>query len=167
MVQICTLASKNGCASYFGMENPYSAPQSSSFTPPNHLGSSGVSPQVVDILRRTKAWVRFIAVIGFIVTAIAGIGSFRILSMLPSGGGAVSLGMFCGALLIILIYFFFAYKLNAYASRINDLLANPQEMTLVAALEAQRGFWKYFGILVLVTICFYVLSALIVPALLR
>lgn len=149
---------------FLGMDNPYSAPQSPSFTPQNSFGSSGVSPQVVDILRRTKGWVRFVAIIAFILTAIMLIASIGLLSSYSYLGGA-SVGMFIGGLLFTLIYFFFGYKLNAYASRINDLLVNPQEMTLVAALEAQRGFWKYTAILIIVVLVFYTFLFLSVSAL--
>jgi len=58
------------------------------------------------------------------------------------------------------VNFFLALKLNRYASRIAQMLLMPSEINLVAALEAQRGFWKLAGIVAIFLISIYVLVIL-------
>ena len=64
-----------------------------------------------------------------------------------------------GILYIILagLYFYPAFKLNQYASRIGQLLISKNEQDLVAALDAQRSFWFFIGIMALITIVGYIL----------
>jgi hypothetical protein len=55
------------------------------------------------------------------------------------------------------LYFLPALLLFRYASRINDLWTNRSVRALEDALEAQKSFWKFVGILMLVVIVLYLL----------
>ena len=137
------------------MENPYSPP---SLDPtPVSLTSDQVSPGVIEVLRMTKGWARFLAVLGFIacgfiVIAAIGIGL--------AGGSAFS-GPRAGVLAAVylalaVIYLIPTIKLNRYASSIADLVNTRTELNLVAALDAQRSFWKTCGIFAIITIVIYI-----------
>ncbi|MEJ6645521.1 MAG: DUF5362 family protein [Akkermansiaceae bacterium] len=62
------------------------------------------------------------------------------------------------------LYFYAAFKLNQYASKIRVFLSQASQANLAEALEAPRGFWKYVGICGLIVIVFYVLMAIFVAA---
>ena len=117
-----------------------------------------MSSDVIRVLGATKSWVRFIAILGFLVTALILISAIVMFVMTRSASGFSLLapGVLGGIYLVMgVIYFVAAFKLNQYASRINDMLHQPSQVNLVAALDAQRGFWKYLGILAILVIAFY------------
>ena len=117
---------------------------------------------VIDQLARTKGWTRFVSVmlwiavgfmtLGGIIMFIIGIacGSMGV-SMGALAGGA-GMGVLMGGLylLVAALYAYPAMKLGNYSSRITDLLQDPTESNLVAALNEQRRFWKYVGIAIIV-----------------
>ena len=76
-----------------------------------------------------------------------------------SGTTAAALGVFY--VLMGLLYFFPALHLYRYASRIGDYLGGGQDVQLELALDAQRSFWKFVGI---VTLAGLVLMALTIVA---
>lgn len=125
---------------------------------------------VADILRRTQPWVRLIAIMLFISVA------FMVLCGLAVG----TMGLFSGepgmaALMFVyplvgLVYLFPGIYLTRYASHIGGYLSNPQGVQLELALDAQRAFWKFVGVLTIVMIGLTLLgiaAAIAVPALLR
>lgn len=124
------------------------------------MASNGqVTSEVIRALSATKGWVRFLAILGFIMTAFMVIGSLGIIVTMGGsymGGLGVIMGL--AYLVLAILNFFAAFKLNQYASRISEMLVVPSEIKLVAALEAQRGFWKYVGIMAIVVIVIYVLA---------
>jgi hypothetical protein len=125
---------------------------------------------VADILRRTQPWVRLMAVMLFISVGI----------MVLSGLTAGAFGLFSGepgmaALMIVypllgLLYLVPGIHLTRYASHIGGYLGNPQNAQLELALEAQRAFWKFVGILTIVALVLSLLgitAAILVPAFIR
>jgi len=125
---------------------------------------------VADVLRRTQPWVRLMAIMLFISVAI----------MVLSGLAVGTFGLFSGeagmaALMFIyplcgLLYLFPGIYLTRYASHIGGYLGNPQPAQLELALDAQRAFWKYVGILTIVALVLSLLgitAAIMIPAFLR
>jgi Family of unknown function (DUF5362) len=125
---------------------------------------------VADILRRTQPWVRLMAIVLFISVAI----------MVLSGLAAGAFGLFSGepgmaALMFVyplggLLYLFPGIYLTRYASHIGGYLSNPQTAQLELALDAQRAFWKFVGVLAIITLVLSLLgitAAILVPAFLR
>ena len=61
-----------------------------------------------------------------------------------------------------LLYFFPALHLARYASRIGSLISSSRTEDLENALDAQKSFWRFSGILTLVVIVLYLLTILVV-----
>ncbi len=117
-----------------------------------------VTSEVIRTFEGTKGWVRFLAIVGFIFTVLMLIGSLGIMTTagrVSFGGLGIVMGLIY--LLLGVLNFLAAYKLNRYATRISELLLMPNELKLVAALDAQRGFWKYTGIMAICVVAFYLL----------
>jgi Family of unknown function (DUF5362) len=125
---------------------------------------------VADILRRTQPWVRLMAILLFISVGI----------MVLSGLAVGALGLYSGeagmaALMVIypligLVYLFPGIYLTRYASHIGGYLGNPQPAQLELALEAQRAFWKFVGILAMIALVLSLLGiggAILIPTFLR
>ena len=122
-----------------------------------------LSGAVIEQLRRTKGWSRFLGIVGFIscgfivlaAIAIAFKGSVMGSAMGESKGFGVLMSVFY--LVIAASYFYPSLKLSQYASRIGKLVQQPTEENLVSALDAQRVFWKFVGIFMMVTLIIYAL----------
>ena len=137
------------------MDRPYVPHTSSS----GAVGISGrVTPQIIDIMLRTKGWVRFIAVMLFINFGITIINLIVTMNA-PSrfGGDAERNGQFIGIGVALLLYLYPAVKLNSYASRIGALLQSARTGDLEAALNERRGFWRFVGIVTIVLVSIFVL----------
>ena len=114
---------------------------------------SGFAPQRIEAqLRRTQPWVRLLAILGFVSAG------FMILGGLLAGAvGAAAGSMETMVLLFIyplfgVLYIYPSLCLLRYANSIRTYLSAPLGEHLEAALDAQRAFWKFAGILTLVSI---------------
>ena len=110
----------------------------------------GVSSLVIEKLAGTQVWVRFFSVLGFIIFGLIMLVAVAALFL-------GSMGVLISFIYIVMgtLYFFPTLKLSQYASRIARLRATRSEHDLVAALEAQRSFWAFVGIVTLVVLCLY------------
>jgi hypothetical protein len=151
--------------------NPYSPPSAdivarvdTAMAGEGHM----VSTTVVELLRRTKTWVRVVGVVmwlgvGLMVLAALGMGVVSLTMGAAGGADAAapfgSSGMMLGLTLMYLVlagvYVMPATKLWNYGSRIDDLLHSRSNADLEAALDAQRGFWTFVGVAFLVMIALY------------
>jgi hypothetical protein len=104
------------------------------------------------------------------------IGGLHILIVIGGGGAMIATGNADGAgllavgPLIALFFIFPSLYLVRYANRIRDFVTHGQQSQLEAALEAQRSFWKFIGIVTLVYLVLIGLALLIlmvVPLLVR
>jgi len=140
------------------MDNPYQTPETLNVAA-SAPTERPVSPEVIRAMGGTKGWVRFLGVLGFVTTALMVVAAIGILFLSQkSGMGGLFVGMGLGYLFFAALNFYAAFKLNQYASKIGALLMRPFEVNLVEALEAQRGFWKYVGVMAIVVIAFYLLA---------
>lgn len=147
--------------------NPYSSPQSNLFGGTSASGGDGVTQGVILQLQKTRPWVRFIAVLMFIISALmllAGVlmgafgatGGFK-----PAGGGSAAfnagfgVGMAALYAFIAVLYMYPALKLWKYADRIRDLVNSRQGIDLEKALNEQRAFWKFVGVMIIVLLVLY------------
>lgn len=145
------------------MENdPYSTPAA------NFVGASPapVPAGVIDKLKRTKPWVRFIGVlmwiaIGFMVLgALAMTFATRMMSTefdksMPGMGGSLAGAMVAAYLLFGMLYVYPAVKIWSYGTAIDNLVNTRSHDDLEKALDHQRSFWKFCGIIALVMIAAY------------
>lgn len=127
---------------------------------PAGMASGDVPHEVIELLRKTKPWVRFLSVLGFIGLVLMLLGALGALVM------AAAAGSFSGPQVIpvvaVLVAGAFQFPallfLSRYASRIKNLLASGHPQDLEDALSAQKSFWKYLGILTIVMIFLYIIG---------
>jgi hypothetical protein len=142
--------------------NPYSTPRAElDGSRQGDAASSAVSPAIVEMLRQTKPWARFLAVLGFIGICFMVIASFAMLAVGSTLGRGLPAGLGVGMMLVYLVMAGIqlpaALYLNRYASRIGKLVESHDSRDLEDALAAQKSFWRYIGILSLILMCFYLL----------
>lgn len=150
--------------------NPYSSPQSNLFGGTAATSSDGVTQGVLLQLQKTKPWVRFMSVMMFIgaglmlmvgvVMGLAG-GAGLMTGQNKALGAGVGMGIAVGYSLLAVLYIFPALKLWKYADRIRDLLNSRQIIDLEKALNEQRAFWKFVGVMMIVIFVIYFVAAII------
>jgi len=129
-----------------------------------------VTPRSIDLLRQTRPWVLFMAILTFIAAGfmvIAGVVLFFIGA--AASQGRQGPGPVLGVLYLVLaaMYVFPAVYLTRYAARISDLVRMRRAIDLEAALEAQKMFWKSVGIMVIVGIGLYLLFIVVLVFVMR
>ena len=123
------------------------------------LSNIPVTQVMIEHLRSTKPWVRFMSVISFIM---AGLMIFfgLVMILIPTRGmGGFGLGPLLGLIYILFagIYVAPAFFLHKYASSIGHLMQGGGDVAMEEALGSQKSFWRFVGILTLVLICLYAL----------
>jgi len=121
--------------------------------------------RALEMLRQTRPWARFIAVLIFIGAAFMLIGGivFTVGVMTAGPGFRGGPPAFFGVICVVLagLYIMPAIYLKRYASRITDLINLNRADMLEAALEAQKSFWKFVGIVAAITIALYIVGILV------
>jgi uncharacterized protein DUF5362 len=118
--------------------------------PPPSLPASP-SP-VAAQLQRTQPWVRFLSIMGFIVAGFMVLFGLVIGAVGAATGNYQTLGIMVMYPIMGVVYVFPSIFLLRYADRIKTFVASGQEQDLAGALDAQRSFWKFAGILTIVSI---------------
>lgn len=146
--------------------DPYSSP-TADFTSVSRPTETGITQGVIQQLAGTKPWVRLISVMVFIgagLMVLAGLGMMVVGGLASSssssnpffaGGVGVGFGFFY--LLFAFLYIYPGMKLWKYANRIGDLVLSGNVTDLESALNEQRSFWKFLGVITLVMISLYAL----------
>lgn len=149
------------------LPNPYSTPAANLYGAASGGGVDAVSPGTIAQLAGTKPWVRFISVmlwIGVGLMILVSIGMGAVMAM--GFASQAKTGPFGGAEMIALVvlygvmaflYIYPAMKLWAFANRIGSLNSTRSVADLDAALNEQRRFWKFFGVLIIIMICIYII----------
>ncbi len=155
------------------MANHYAPPQSN-VDDVAHSGQ-GITDEMMNALRGTKGWVLLIGIlllIGAAFMVLAGVGimfagaAVGTASRIP-GGGAMMTGMGFMYIVFALIYIFPGWFLIKYSSAIGRLLSSGQVGDMEDALNMQRKFWKFMGILSVIMMAFMVIgiiAAIALPA---
>jgi hypothetical protein len=141
----------------------YQPPQQQQYqASPSVLGyqgpsGEGVTQRSLEMLQATKPWVRLFSVLLFIGASMGilfGLG-LMFAGAMVFGRAAAWLGMVAGIIVIAfsMLYFMPALFLGRYASRIGDAVGTRRSHDLEAALEAQKSFWKFIGIVTTVYLC--------------
>lgn len=134
--------------------------------PSSPSGPQTITTAVIEPLRATKGWARFLSILGFIVSGfmiLAGLAMMLGMGAMVAGlGGSVGtqetvmLVVMGGVyILFALLYLIPSMWLFRYASRIGDLLQSQSEIDLIAALHAQKSFWKFVGIMAAIVMGIY------------
>ncbi|MCE9519267.1 MAG: DUF5362 domain-containing protein [Verrucomicrobia bacterium] len=152
--------------------NPYTSPQSNLFGGSAATSGESVTQGVLLQLQKTKPWVRFMSVMvfigaGFMLLAGVAMGVMGAAGALKGTGAssAFSAGFGFGLTavyaLIAVLYIYPGMKLWKYANYIRDLLASRQVIDLEKALNEQRAFWKFFGVMMIVVLAIYFVIAIV------
>lgn len=124
------------------------------------LANIPVTPLMIEHLRATKPWVRFMSIMSFIGAGLMVLlGLFMILMPIAPGMKGFGVGPIVGLIYIAMaaIYIAPAVFLHRFASAIGDLMVGGGDVALEAALGSQKSFWRFVGILTLVVVCIYAL----------
>src|SRR5262245_8761737 len=119
--------------------------------------------RIPDILRRTAPWARLMSVLLFVSSGFMLIGALVLtLGMaagaLASGRGASGRGEQVAPMLVVGIGYAIVGLINIvpasllwrFASRASEYATNASMELLERALDAQRSYWKFMGIFVIV-----------------
>ncbi|NOT28801.1 MAG: hypothetical protein HOP16_22175 [Acidobacteria bacterium] len=117
-----------------------------------------LDPMLSRILQKTQPWLR--------LTGIAGLTSAAFMVLAGLGGGAAGLvsGDPMAMVLLVaypfgaLLYVFPSMQLVRSAKNIREFATTGDPRQLEAAMEAQRAFWKFVGLLTLVSFAVIVLG---------
>lgn len=126
---------------------PPSAPVSASYA-----GADGqISPLALQHLLRTQPWVRLVSVIGLIMTILMIGLMLYALSVASSYARNSEYNSIAVVLIIILVLTIYPLvRLSKYASAIARLRFSQSMADLEDALDQQRAFWKFVGIMTLI-----------------
>jgi hypothetical protein len=119
-----------------------------------------LSPSIARILTDTQPWARTMGILGFVTVG------FMILGGLAAGVVGVATGNLQSVMLMIfypvlgILYIVPSMYLLRYANRIRDFAAQGHISQLESALDAQRAFWKFVGILTIISISVSILAVM-------
>jgi len=136
-------------------DNPYQSPQAMTELSYGGGSDAGLS-RAADMLRQTKPWVRVISVLMFIAAALMVLAGFFIVGI-GASRAPVGIGAAAGIVYIVMavLYVIPAVFLWMYADRIGIFLRQRSLNSLATALQAQKSFWKFVGVVALIVICIY------------
>jgi hypothetical protein len=133
------------------------------------------TPAMVADFRRTRPWVLFLAVLCVVVAAFALLAAVLFVGTAGYGAASQSAGMpkDAGGLLVLIlgalfygfaaaITAFFAVLLFRYAGAIGRVVARERAGEIEQALDAQRVFFKVFGIATIAGIALSIVSVVAV-----
>jgi len=148
--------------------NPYSTPAANLYGSTSGGAGEVVAASTIALLSATKPWVRFLSVlmwigVAFMLLAALGMGVVSMMGIAkqvkpgPLGGMEfLVLAVIYGVMSFIYIYP--AIKLWKYANRIGSLGATRSVADLDSALNEQRSFWKFIGVMTIIMLSLYVVA---------
>jgi hypothetical protein len=126
--------------------------------PPPQESYGPITPLMIEHLRATKPWVRFMSVILFITVVLMVLVALAMLIMPRGmGGSGVSSLIAIVYLALAALYVVPAYFLYQFASSIRNLEKGGGDVAMEEALGSQKSFWRFVGITTLIVICIYVI----------
>ena len=125
---------------------------------------------IMNSLRATKPWTRLLSILGFIgtgFTILIGLGIIVGRNFIPLSPKAPPLA-FLGIFYILTSVFYLVPSiwLSKYSSAIASFLKGGDAVQLGNAIAYQKSFWKFAGIMVLVSIVIAILgiiAAILIP----
>ena len=126
---------------------------------------------IMNSLRNTKPWTRLLSILGFIgtgFTILIGLGMMLGGSFIPVPPEAPPLA-YLGIFYILTSVFYLVPSiwLSKYSSAIDSFLKGGDSVHLGNAMAYQKSFWKFVGILALISIVIAIvgiLAAILIPA---
>jgi len=119
-----------------------------------------ISKIATSYLLETGKWTKFLSVVGFIfVGFIVIIGSFAGILILASDykdNNTTSILIGVVYLLIGIFYFFPVWYLFQFSKKLKSALLTKDSEELNIAFSNQKSFYKFWGVLLVITIVFYI-----------
>lgn len=116
-----------------------------------------VDEQVRDHLLNTAKWAKFLAIVGFVFTALIVIAAFTMgsmMSMLPQQNAFMRMGGGIGITILYLIfavlYFIPCLYLFRFATRTQRALSQNIQESFLTSLASLRRFFRFVGVLTLI-----------------
>ncbi|OGQ86095.1 MAG: hypothetical protein A2289_17805 [Deltaproteobacteria bacterium RIFOXYA12_FULL_58_15] len=125
------------------------------------------TPVMLQALKDTKPWIRFLSILGLVGTGLAGLAG---IVMMIVGAVSSELGGGMGALMGILylvigaLYIVPSLQLHKYGNAIARAALGGGTSAVEDALLCQKNFWRTVGIMMLVVIGLYIVAILGVVA---
>lgn len=138
------------------MSNPYSPPLSG-----QAVDSSYINESVIEVLRTTGPWLRFMSILGFIGAGFMMLAAAAMLGMSAIGfAGTAGLPSWLGLFYVLFgaLYIYPSLLLWRSASSIGRVVAGEGESALVEHLRLNRSLWKFIGISVIAVFALYILG---------
>jgi hypothetical protein len=116
-------------------------------------------------------WTKFLAIVGFVISALVamlgfGAGAFvTVLAKMSPGNPLAAMGsgfLTVYFLVIALLYFYPSLLLYKHANAANKAILYGDQESLAEAMINLKSFFKFWGILMIVLISFYVLTIILV-----
>lgn len=130
------------------------------FNSPTTPGGFAPTPDTSEIMRQTRPWVFFMAIMGAIGASLMALGAVVALIGGAVSGDPATIGVAVLYGVMAVIYIFPVMYLFRYASSIKAFLHSGLAAQLNEALTAQKAFWKFVGIFTAVTMAIYVIIIL-------
>jgi len=133
--------------------NPYEPPASAydgNHTNPN--AGAVLSDAIVGSLRKTRPWVLFLAIMGFVSAGLMLLVAVLLIADVP--GGSLLYAVLAAIMGIP------AFGMHRYAKAISKLLHGGGLPELEGALDAQASFWQIAGILMLIYLALLVVGSI-------
>ena len=151
--------------------NPYEAPGTGGYALQQQAAASGmITPLMVEHLRAARPWVRLLSILLLIAASFmvltAGLmflGGLAGLAAAGKRGTGTGAEAFVGPLGGIFYFFmsgFYAIPavlMHRFANAIDSFVTAPSSASLEDALDKNRGYWKFCGIMALIMIGFTML----------
>jgi len=136
--------------------NPFQSPVTPVEQP---LGMGGAQPseRTMQLLMQTRPWVKLISILMFIGIGFMLLGAVFLFvagaAMFDSPAQGVAMG---GVYAVMAAFYFFPARfLMRYASHIQAFARDGTTEQLDDALEAQKSFWKFVGIIAAIVTAIY------------
>ncbi|MBC8107152.1 MAG: DUF4339 domain-containing protein [Anaerolineae bacterium] len=120
-------------------------------------GEITLTGRAFDMLCKTRPWARLMSIVMFAVAGfmVLGGGFIIVAGSISTRSGGLPVVMGVVYIAMALIYIAPAVYVYRYASRISALVLQRRDVDLEAALEAQKSFWKFAGIITLIVMGLY------------
>ncbi len=122
-----------------------------------------LTPEIKTNLNKTGKWSNFLAILGFIFTALIIVGGFfatMVMSFLPTGDNFMPFPSFLFGLIYLVIgivYFLPILYLYRFSSGIRQALRLNDQNKLSNAFLNLKAHYRFIGILTIVFLCIYIL----------
>jgi len=124
--------------------------------------SGGISRSIRRSMQETRPWVMLLAVLGLAANGLgllAGTIAVLVIALATLGIGLIVAPLYLVSPVLGLIA---SYLLLSYGMRIGDFCRRETVRELESAIEAQKSFWKFTGIVALVTLGLVIATVLLI-----